>query len=88
MSFLTETGIIGLGTIIIIIMIIFKQAYRYYVKSAHESDKEFSIIFICILICYFLPWMSDNVGFFPEVNKLFFVILGVALGRSEQNLNY
>lgn len=82
LSFLTETGILGFVTVLMIVFIIFKQAYKYYAKSIYQLDKEFSIVFFCILICFFMPWLSQESGYYPEVNKLFFSILGVAIGRS------
>jgi len=81
LSFLTETGIIGFLVIMIIIFLILQLAYKYYKKSEHMLDKNFSIAFICVFVCFLMPWLSQESGYFHEINKLFFPILGVVVSR-------
>jgi len=92
LSFLAETGIIGFSILIFLIILIFHKSLKNLKYSKTIDDREFSIIFLCILIAYFLPWISDNIGYYHEINKLFFAILGITFGKFEKkyltNLDY
>lgn len=84
LSFLAETGILGFSILIFLILLIFQKSFKYIKLSKHIVDKEFSIIFLSILVAYFLSWLTNDVGFMPEINKLFYAILGVAFYKAEK----
>ncbi len=79
---LTDTGVVGFALITIITILIFSIAFRYYRRSSDYPDKQFSRAFIPIVLCFFVPWFSLESIYRPEINKFFFAILGLAVGRS------
>lgn len=80
LKFLSETGILGTSVFMILVWFLFYYGFRNYKLSRGHLANEFSIIFICILICYSVTWIGLITGFSASINKLFFSIVGVSFG--------
>ena len=80
LAFLSETGILGASIFMILVWFLFYYGFRNYKLSRGHLTNEFSIIFLCILICYSITWIGLNTGFSASINILFFAITGVSLG--------
>jgi len=52
---------------------------KNYRLSNNNFEKQFSIIYLAIIVVYIVPWLGLNSGFHKSVNILFFAISGVAL---------
>lgn len=78
LGFLSETGIIGVSVLMILIWFLSYYGLRNFRLSRDYLNKEFSLIFLCISITFLVTWMGLNSGFVPSINKLYFAIAGVS----------
>ena len=78
LGFLSETGIIGVSVLMILIWFLSYYGLKNFKLSRDYLSKEFSIIFLCISITFLVTWMGQNSGFVPSINKLYFAIAGVS----------
>jgi len=81
LRFLSETGILGASVFMIFVLFLFYYGFKNYRLSRGHLNYEFSIIFLCILIIYSVTMIGLDIGFLDSVNKLFFAIVGVSLGK-------
>jgi O-antigen ligase len=85
LAFLSEMGLLGFLAALANIMVLFFLSRKFLINSNNDFSKEYSMIFIAILVVYFVPWMSLNAGYDSNVNKLFYLIIGTAF--NSQHLN-
>lgn len=80
LAYLSETGILGTSAFMILTWFLFYYGFKNYRLSRGHFTGEFSIIFLCILICYSVTWLGLTTGFIASINKLFFAVAGASLG--------
>lgn len=84
LAFLSETGILGVSVFMLLVWFLYFYGFRNYKLSRGHITNEFSMIFLCILICYSVTWLGLNTGFSASINKLFYAITGVSLGLMQK----
>jgi len=79
LAMLSETGLIGVSLYISLLFMLAYYGIKNYKLSHSYLEREFVIIFLCLLVVYIVLGLGLNSGFDNKVNLLFFTIAGVAL---------
>ena len=86
LSLLAENGIIGLIPYIFILYSIVKILRSNYSHSLNYFGKNWIVTVVSIFVTYLPPLFFDKVGYYPKVNNLFFIIIGMMVGSMQRNL--
>jgi hypothetical protein len=86
LSLLAENGIIGLVPYIFILYSIVKIIKSNYSHSLNYFEKNWIVTVVSIFLAYLVPLFFDKTGYYPKVNNLFFIIIGMMVGSMQRNL--
>lgn len=79
LSYLTETGIIGAGWLIMVIGLIATTALRLWrMESAGLSQRQWGLVTIGFLLAWFVNGMFHDVSIIPMSNMVLFLVAGIA----------
>lgn len=81
-TMLSETGILGTFVYIYLFYLFAQHGIKRYKTSKDTVEKQFSLVYLSILVVYLFLGVSDNSGFDKYCNLLFFAISGVALNQT------
>jgi O-antigen ligase len=85
LALLSEVGIIGTTMFILFISSIVYHSIKKYKLSNGYFEKQFSIIYLSILVSYLVPGLGLHSVFIKASNLLFFAVSGVALNGTRNS---
>lgn len=78
---LSEMGLMGFFALLMLISMIFLHIFRYIKSANNFLDREFSAVTFSIAVVFLISWLGQNLGYFANVNTIFYAIVGLMANR-------
>jgi len=85
LTILAENGIIALIPYIFILLAVLRYMLKYRSSGGDYADKEFSVALFSIFMVYFVPMFFDRTGYYPKINNVFYLCLGMLIAKLEMH---
>ena len=79
LGLLTETGLLGLGLFVLLIVYWLRDTWSLW-RCEEEESQQFAIVFLSLVMAYLTNAMLHDVTLIPMVNMLLFALAGIGRG--------
>ncbi len=86
LAMLSETGLIGASAYVLLFLFLFHSSIKNYRFARDKAWKEFSLIYLSIIVVFLIAGLGLTIGLDNNINLLLFAISGAALGPKRDTL--